>query len=546
MGWSEWTEECRCQADSTGKAFKERECKASDGSDSDVCEGESENYEESCDTVCPEWGPWDEWSECTIKCKVEDTDTGSQHRQRPCQFTNGSILYEDDGIHYRYDDPLYILTCPLEDSSEQKDCENVPACSFDFDSEEEALVYVDFKLAIAEPWSPDLEDSSSETFKETAARYKTYYSAQFNDHTGDDNHDAHFVGITVVSFTLINTDPTADIPASALKVASNSSSRRRRKRDARDSINDLAAIAAQFEVIYGVDNHGKDKPGTESRKTKLAIQDAILAKIAATDEVDPASSDWNGNQINVLKKPKKSDLYSRYTDKTYWSDWVEGECDCEKEKIHETRECMRTSENAPSCDTLPGWPDKEQYVKDCSDEQKEACKPTTPRPATTTTTVKITTPTTVPTTTKAPPTTTTTTTTTTDPSCDYSDWSECSKACILPGETSKKTRTKTCGDVVTEEEAVCTVDYCTCEDKPGFCSGPNEQCFEHKENGSKSLHCKCMHPYQKDENGECKKCIALRPFSHQCYGLEDGLPAGASRIYVSMATVFITLFLTLL
>jgi len=187
----------------------------------------------------------------------------------------------------------------------------------------------------------------------------------------------------------------------------------------------------------------------------------------------------------------------------------------------------------------------ERLETDCTDEQLAADCPTTPRPITTK-------PVTTDETTEEPTTkkqtteeqTTTEEPTTPDPTCVLSEWSEVSLECILPDQVSTKTRTKTCGNEEPEEQTkTCNVPYCTCKDKPDFCGGVNEICTEEKENTVISLHCKCMHPFQKDSNDQCTKCIALRPFSQQCYGLEDGVDASASGIYISLMTVFITLFL---
>jgi len=87
--------------------------------------------------------------------------------------------------------------------------------------------------------------------------------------------------------------------------------------------------------------------------------------------------------------------------------------------------------------------------------------------------------------------------------------------------TRTKTRSGSCAsnDAADIVEEICSeIGYCTCSDRPDHCSGVNQQCAEESENSVKTLVCHCLHPYQLDENLECKKCIALRPFSQQCYG----------------------------
>ena len=113
----------------------------------------------------------------------------------------------------------------------------------------------------------------------------------------------------------------------------------------------------------------------------------------------------------------------------------------------------------------------------------------------------------------------------------WSEWGAC-PSCVDLDLPVIVTRTKECtidtpGCAAVTETKDCspansnTVECLKCKNFANYCSGEGMdkmECVDETNDNVTSATCQCIKPFGKDENGQCTKCNALRPFTWQCGG----------------------------
>lgn len=149
---SEWIiHDCTCDAISSATEISERSCTFADTNESagTLCAVNLTQITECSlgdsneNNGCPVWGTWLEWSDCSILCYNDESQTDFGHKIRKRECSNGSV-----------NDPSGA--CPAADYMEDVLCDlsEIPSCEDHFQfstvspSEvvEKTRIYIDFMV----------------------------------------------------------------------------------------------------------------------------------------------------------------------------------------------------------------------------------------------------------------------------------------------------------------------------------------------------------------------------------------------------------------
>ena len=329
----EYSETCTCNG---SEGIRKWECEPGTNlHPNDICEVRKN---EDCSDLCPVWTVWGQWSAFSPEC-VNEQDIyqpgamPTRKRDRNCEFKNGTVANTNHESG----------NCPFSDKIEKQTSNNYTLCPPPFqdvqinDTQIVTQVKVEFQVEIQAKWTPELNDTESETFQDLA---DIYIAAFLESLRAIDEVD----GTSKIKF--------AEVRVKRFIRMENNNLRRKR------SQNFLDGIKAEMETVYDLigdkDVTNERDVAPESKETiTIDISDQIADRVGKRikEEIEKnESGESTQGELNFLRIPDRNEIVTK-TDVQVLprlSEYFVMDCNCEMEETRDYYECDA------DCDSLTG------------------------------------------------------------------------------------------------------------------------------------------------------------------------------------------------